>query len=457
MSPTNGSPTNPTTAQSERREREPGARRPPSGELIKVVATREITTRLRDRTFLISFGVLLAIIAASVVLPLVLTRNADRPEFTLALSGAPAQAVGMVAKQAGAQAIALEDRRKNAQDAEDPTGPGPAVRIGDTAVPTVRLTLSPVADDAVARALVRDQTADAALVGTEGRLTLVAVSKVDGDLARLVALAAESQQVTDALQRAGVDAAQARTLLAAQPPEQRFLDPSPPNEGIVIFLGLAFAGLFFMTSFGFGMLIAQSVVEEKQSRVVELLVAAIPVRTLLAGKVLGNTALALGQVVLLMAVGLASAAALGQSAVTTLLLHSGGWFLLFFVLGFAMLACLWAAAGALSARQEDLQATTTPMQVLIFVPFFASLYATDPGPWLTALSYIPFSAPLTMPRRLLLGDAAWWEPILSAAGILVTAALLVALAARIYQGALLRTGTRTSLRAAWQDDGQPVA
>jgi ABC-2 type transport system permease protein len=411
---------------------------PTDVQLVRIVAAREINTRLRDRTFLISTAVMLAIVAGSVLAPLLLSRNGDRPEFTLAVVGQQAQATGETAKRAGAQAIRLDEQRKQAEDGEDRV----AGRLGDTPVPNAVLTVRSVPDVEQARRLVKDQSADAALVpGDNDRLVLVANSKVDGDLARLVALANADRELT----ASGVPA----DRVNPQPPAQQFLDPAPPNADVVMFLGLAFAALFFLTSFAFGMLIAQSVVEEKQSRIVEILVAAIPVRVLLAGKVLGNTALALGQVVALLAVGLAAAAIAGQSAVTTLLLHSGGWFLLFFALGFTMLACLWAAAGALSTRQEDLQATTTPIQALLFAPFFASVYITEPGRWLTVLSYVPFTAPLTMPRRLLLGDAAWWEAIVAAGLIAVTATIFVLLATRLYEGGLLRTGTRTSLRSAW--------
>jgi ABC-2 type transport system permease protein len=170
---------------------------------------------------------------------------------------------------------------------------------------------------------------------------------------------------------------------------------------------------------------------------------------LLVGKVAGSTLLALGQVALLLAAGLAGASAAGQSAATTLLLHSGGWFLLFFVLGFTMLACVWAAVGAMTSRQEDLQATTLPIQMLVILPFFASVYVVEPSRWLTALSYIPFSAPLSMPRRLMIGDAAWWEPLLAASGMAATGVVLVFAATRLYEGALLRTANRVSLRSAW--------
>jgi ABC-2 type transport system permease protein len=169
---------------------------------------------------------------------------------------------------------------------------------------------------------------------------------------------------------------------------------------------------------------------------------------LLAGKVLGLTALALGQIALLVAVGLAGASAAGQSALVGLLLRSSPWFVVFFLLGFSMLACLWAAAGAVASRQEDLQATTVPLQVLLFLPFFAATYVYTPGPLLTGLSYVPFTAPIAMPRRLALGDTAWWEAPVAAVLLALTAVALVAVSARIYERSVLHAGSRMAWSAA---------
>jgi ABC-2 type transport system permease protein len=199
----------------------------------------------------------------------------------------------------------------------------------------------------------------------------------------------------------------------------------------------------------FGLSIAQSVVEEKQSRVVEILVAAVPVRALLAGKVAANTLLALGQTVLLAAVGMAGAGITGHSDLITLILRTGGWFLLFFVLGFTMLASLWAAAGAVASRLEDLNATTMPLQILLYLPLFGALWVREPGLLMRVLSYVPFTSPLSMPQRLLLGDAAWWEALLSALIVLGTTAAMVAVAARLYERNVLRTAGRTPWRQAW--------
>jgi len=135
--------------------------------------------------------------------------------------------------------------------------------------------------------------------------------------------------------------------------------------------------------------------------------------------------------------------------VSSLLTASIGWFLAFFLLGFGILACLWAVTGAIATRSEDLASTTLPMQVILMVPFFASMYSQSPNTMLRVLSYIPFTSPFAMPRRIVMGDVGWWQPTLSlvllAAGIVVT----IAVSSRIYSGALLQTTGKAKLRKAW--------
>jgi ABC-2 type transport system permease protein len=137
------------------------------------------------------------------------------------------------------------------------------------------------------------------------------------------------------------------------------------------------------------------------------------------------------------------------SAVTSLLGASVGWFLAFFVLGFGIQACLWAVTGAIATRQEDLGSTTLPMQIVLMVPFFASMYSQSPNTMLRVLSYIPFTSPFAMPRRIVMQDMGWWQPsvslVLLAAGIVVT----IVVSSRIYSGALLQTTGKAKLRTAW--------
>lgn len=281
-----------------------------------------------------------------------------------------------------------------------------------------------VPDAARAEQLVRDGDADAAVVPGDGPGGVVVL----------------------ALKRAPDDVVAA---LSTAPPV-RLLDPDAINPVLAYLIPMAFGLVFFFTSITFGIQIAQSVTEEKQTRIVEILVAAVPVRALLAGKVLGNGALALGQVALIAAVAVLGMRSVGNRELLDLLAPAIGWFIPFFVVGFALLAALWAVAGALVSRQEDISGASGPVQLLVMAPFFGVIFLNDNPLAMTIMSYVPFSAPTAMPLRLFANDAAGWEPFLALAVLLGAALLFLLLAARLYAGALLRTNGRTSLRVAWR-------
>ncbi|SDT77779.1 ABC transporter permease [Actinoplanes derwentensis] len=234
-------------------------------------------------------------------------------------------------------------------------------------------------------------------------------------------------------------------------PELELLDPPPFDPVLAILVPLALAMLCYITSLLFGMQIAQSVVEEKQTRIVEILVAAIPVRALLAGKVAAMTVLAFAQIALLSVIALAGTKIAGlDSGVVSVIRPAIGWFLPFFTLGFVMLATIWAAVGALAARQEDLGSTSGTVQMLVLIPFFAVIFLRDNDVALTALSYFPFSAPMAMPIRIFEHDAAGWEPFAALALLAASAFGMLLVGARVYQNSLLRTSGKTSFATAWR-------
>ncbi len=422
--------------------------------LVSVIARREIMVRVRDRAFLAATAFLLVIVAAAVIVPLVIEGRGERSTVSVVTVGEAAAATARQAASIADAAYALDQTQQD-----------DSVPLVDTGVPQTRLTISAAADQAAAEALIRAGTADVAMMSVRAAsasepagapaIELVADRSVPEDVGELVARAQTAQRITAAISGATPDQGSGDQAVVAQAlttpiPAQRLLDENADQQEYAVLLGLVFATLFFLTVFSFGMSIAQSVVEEKQSRIVELLVSAVPVRALLIGKVLGNAALALSQIVLLLAVGLAGASIAGQGEIVTLLLRTSGWFILFFVLSFVMLACLWAAAGALASRNEDLQSTTLPLQVLVMVPFFASVFVVDPGRWLTVLSYFPFTAPLVMPRRLAMGDAAGWQAAIAAVIVLLTAVAMVGIGSRFYTNSLLRTQRTTGWQEAWR-------
>lgn len=237
------------------------------------------------------------------------------------------------------------------------------------------------------------------------------------------------------------------SLLSASPPvELLTVDATDPFLRYIVALG--FGLIFFMAALTFGSTIAQSVVEEKQTRVVELLISAIPTRALLAGKVIGNTLLALGQIVGLAAIAIVGLTVTGQSELLTGLGAPLVWFAVFFLFGFILLASLFAAAGAMVSRQEDIGSTTTPLTFLVMAPYFLVIFFNDNPVVMTIMSYVPFSAPVGMPVRIFLGEAEWWEPLLSLAILLATCVAAIWVGAKIYENSILRMGARVKLSEA---------
>lgn len=289
---------------------------------------------------------------------------------------------------------------------------------------TQGLAITEVADRAAAEQLVTDGTVDAAIVGdpsaTPFGFTIVADSSAPTTL----------------------------MLTFAQVPPVELLDPAQTNEGIRYIVAIGFGIVFLMAASLFGSTIAASVVEEKQTRVVEILISAIRARTLLAGKVIGNTILAVAQILVLAAISIVGLTIIGQTQLLGLLGAPILWFAVFFLFGFVLLAALFAAAGAMVSRQEDIGSTTFPITILIMAPYFLVIFFNDNPVVLTIMSYVPFSAPVGMPMRLFLGEAQWWEPIISLLILLATCIGAILIGARIYQNSLLRMGARVKLSEA---------
>ena len=293
-----------------------------------------------------------------------------------------------------------------------------------TALRNAGLDVRTVADDAAAEQLVRGGDVDAAVVsGGAGPAGVTVLADDDAPTDVVSALSAS--------------------------PEVRLLNPDAVDPVLAVLVPLAFGLIFFMTSTIFGMQIAQSVTEEKATRIVEILVATIPVRALLAGKIIACTILAMGQIVLIGAIAVLGLNVTGSAQILNLVAPAIGWFIPFFVVGFVLLASLWAVAGALVNRTEDLASTTMPVQMLVMLPFFAVSFLSSNELVLTVLSYVPFSAPMAMPIRLFLNQAAWWEPLLTLVVLVASAVLFVLLGARLYEGSLLRTNGRIKLATAW--------
>ncbi|QIK63552.1 ABC transporter permease [Leucobacter viscericola] len=277
-----------------------------------------------------------------------------------------------------------------------------------------------VADRAAAEKLVRNGDVEAAIVpGGEGPVDLTVI----------------------ALDSAPMDLVQ--SLSAA--PSVELLDPSAQNPFLAYIIAIGFGVVFMMSAITFGTTIAQSVVEEKQTRIVEILLATVTARTILAGKILGNSILALAQVVAIAALASVGMLATGQDLLLGELGNALIWFGILFAFAFVLLAGLYAALASLVSRQEDIGSVTSPVMMLVMLPYIAVIMFYDNPQALAIMSYIPFSAPVGMPVRLYLGAAEWWEPIVSLGILAVTIAIVLWIGARIYSNSILRTGARVKI------------
>ncbi|MCE1180652.1 MAG: ABC transporter permease [Micrococcales bacterium] len=377
-----------------------------------VVATREIVVKMTDKSFIIGTLVSLALIIGMLGVQVWLGQREDTVKVAVTTSQAET-----FAKEIGTSAQAADKTR--------------------------RLAVQRVADTAAAEQLLRDEKADVYLSQGDKGWQLTYLKEDNSTLqqtAQQVALGSTLQQTAAKAGLSQGDLAKATTV------QSKVLEGSTDKMNLAKAVSFIFAILFFMSALGFGMQIAQSVVEEKQSRIVEILATAIPVRQLLAGKVIGNTVMALGQMVLYTAAGLVGLAFTDYKRFLPAVSGAAGWYLGFFLAGFLALACIWAVAGALSSRQEDLQATTMPLTMGLSIVYILGFMAT--GAVREIVSFVPIASSVVMPGRLVAGDASWWEAAIALALNLVFAAVTIIIGERLYRRALLQTGGRLSLKQA---------
>ena len=387
-----------------------------TGRLWYLVARREVAVKLTDKAFLV--GTLLSLLVILGMVGLQAWMDGRGEEHRL----------GVVS----ADAMALAETVRAQVEQADP----------DATVEVVELD-----DDAAAEHAVREEEVDAWLQPSTGDSgwTLVTRDSQDPELRDLVGGVLRNQLLAEKLDE--TDTSLAEVESAGEVGVQQLEGDAELGE-LRDILGFAFAFLFYLSAVMFGYTLASSVVEEKQSRIVEMIAAAVPLRQLLAGKIAGNTALALGQLVVYVAVGMVALRFTDYGDLVGALSGEVVWFLVFFLVGFVALACMWSVAGALASRSEDLQHTTSSVTMLLLAMFFGALFLE--GTAAQVASFVPPLSAVLMPMRVLDGTAAWWEPLAALALLVLLAAGLVLAAERLYRRALLQTGGRLTVRAAWR-------
>lgn len=371
----------------------------------QTVALREIAVRATAKSFLTSLAVTLVLIIGGIA---AYSWFSDRgTENTVAVSSSQAQ-----------RYVEQAETTLHESSAQD------------------SLTPERVGNDQEAIDRVERDEADLALIQRGGHWSIVTPDGAATQHSRIL-----TEVITEDLE-ARAAAEQGVDLTALRAEARVSLEGTDSSQQVAAgrVLSFVFAILFYLAAVVFGMGIAQSILEEKSHRVVEIIAAAVPVRQVLIGKLAANIGLALGQLVLYLAAGLLAMNLFDVGLEMGWVLRGSGWFLAFFLVGFSILAALWAVAGAMADRPEDLSATSTPLTTILMVLYFAGLLAS--GTVQTVLSWVPLASSVVMPLRLVQGTAGPVEGAASLGLGLLALVLITAWAGRVYRRAVLRTGTR---------------
>lgn len=389
-----------------------------SWEAVRLVAGREVTTKMRSKAFIITtVATLVLLIGFSLVMKLV---------------GGESDATVGVTSQAGA----LGEPIKVA-----------ARQVGQTVdVKTV--------DEKAGRQEVVDGSLDALVIGdgSDGALRVVVKKDLDDGLRNALNVLAGQLALNTAIADLGGDPAEVQSQVANAQVDVEALEEPYPYQTAQLILGIVAGILIYMSLMLNGQLVAQGVVEEKSSRVVELLLSTIRPWQLMAGKVLGIGFVGFVQMVVIGGVGIAFALGLDVLSISTsAAVGTVIWLIVWYLLGFVMYSLVFAALAALVSRQEDVGGVITPALMFVIVGYVIgiSVLPSEPDNLLAeVLSVIPVFAPTLMPMRLAMGGVPVWEQVVSVGLVVVLIPALVWLAGRIYANAVMRSGARVKLRDA---------
>lgn len=409
-----------------RRRRKPGPNGPrqrillaPEGFLgdVGLVAGREIKERVRGRIFRIGTLIILISVAAAIIIPTMHSGS----------SGPTTQAVGIVGGLSPAANPLIDAAGTANQD-------------------TVKLVTEPSL--AAAMTDLGAGKVDLAIVDSNQiLLNRPAGSKgADADPG-LVQTVAEYLGVVEAYHQAGLTPAQASLITNSKSvPVRTLLPGSHKTVKATSIIGLV---LLFLMLQQYNTWILIGVMQEKSSRVVEVLLATLRPIQLLGGKVLGIGLVALGQATIIVGFALIVGAAVGSD----LLKGTGppvlASELLWLVLGYAFYCWVYAAAGSTAERQDQIQTLALPLSIPILVGYVFSITVAStgsPDPLFKVLAYLPPTAPFCMTVLVGLHQVKWWEFAASALISVAGTAGMAIFAARIYRRAVLRTGGRVKIR-----------
>ena len=371
----------------------------------RLVVEREIREALRRRSFWAIIGLFMLASTALVVVPEFVGGGSD--DRTVAVVGGDAEFVSVLRELGDALDIVVEvEELDNVAAARLSVDEGDAdVAVDVTADPPVLITRSA---DSTAVTLVR----------------------------QAVTVAALGSSLADA----GLGNDQIAEAFAASEPVVEELDPvDDARQGVAAIVTIVLYLLLLLLSTS----VATGVAIEKSNRVSEVLLAIVPARQLLFGKVIGVAII--GTLTLLAgALPVAVRAAVGGSlpdGAGSTIAGSAAWFLM----GLALYLTSAGALGALVDRQEEVGSTIAPLSAVLIAAYLVGVTSPE-SPIATVLAYVPFTSPMVMPARIGLGVASTFEMVASLLLGIATVVVMARFAEHVYRRAIVRTGRKVSLR-----------
>lgn len=380
---------------------------------IALIAVRDFRERLASRSFQLSTGLTVLLVAGFILVPSFIDTDS-----------AEVWTIGVVG--------------------DIPPGLEAAVTASANGIATASTV--PVTGRADAETALESGEIDIAIV--DG--AVVASRGTSQQLTTLTMTALASLDIAQQAAELGIDVSQLTDLLAGSHRIEIIdegTDDSAENRAFAFFATI----ILFMSIITYGAWILIGVIEEKTSRVVEVVLGTVRPHQLLAGKVIGIGILGIAQVIL---IGVVAISVLSLQSSLTIPAAAGSvlaWAFVWYVLGFALYAVAYAAAGSLVSRQEEAQNAAFPLTMMLMAAYFiASFSIGGDNPILRFASLLPVFAPMTMPMLIAGGDALPWEIALSLVLMIAATYGLIRFAGKVYSGGLLQSGGRVKWREAWK-------
>ncbi|CCH27902.1 ABC transporter permease [Actinosynnema sp. NPDC047251] len=382
---------------------------------VFLVARREFLTKVRAKSFVIGTLAIIAVMAGYALFQTVLIDRSERD--TVALAG---------------QATLLAEPLKRTAESF-----GREIEVVDAT------------DAAAAEQRVRAGEVDVLVTGAPDALRVVVKERLNDALRNSIDLIVKQQVLNAQLAEAGLDPVSVARTVDAAKVDVVALEPGDSQRGQRMVIGLVIAALLYYSLLVYGTMVAQGVVEEKSSRVVEILLSTLRPWQLLLGKVVGLGLVGLLQLLIIGGIGVAVSSATGLVDVTGLASGALAVGVLWYLLGFFLYATVYAAAASLVPRQEELQSVMAPISMVIVVVFVVgiNLMIQDGSSTLVAiLSMLPPFAPILMPGRMAMGVAPLWQVAVAVVLAIGAVAAITWLGGKVYSNAVLHTGSRVKLR-----------